>query len=255
MLVVVGLVVLAGRQPVEDPERESAGPTVTPSLSPQENLLTLNEVEYQYHYYRLQSDDRLELIPNFQEKKPAGEIIKEAGCDFAINAGFYTETDMPLGLFFAQDRLWSNFTQSPTFNGLLVVEKEDGIELVSAVEADDMVERIGGGEVFFAFQSGPLYDLTLAKQPNFFDKKYARRHLAAVDAGGGIWLFSVFEDGSLFNGPRLEDIPAFFVAEPISRLAEFIAVLNLDGGSASFYDDGVNTINEAKPVGALLCIR
>lgn len=237
--------------PASFPKKQSAA-TPVPAADG-ENLLTVNGIDYRYYFFKLRSEDSLELIPNFKERRPARLITSENNCRSAINAGFYTESGLPLGLFFAEGRLWTNIAQSLTFNGFLAKTKSGKPEIISARGADDLITRIGRGELDFVFQTGPLYDLAAPKQPNFIDIKYARRHLIAQDRESNFYFFSVFEKGSLFNGPMLKDIPVFFAQPEIRRVADFQRILNLDGGSASYYFDKENEMSEANPVGAILC--
>lgn len=256
LLVAVGVLVFGWWRLSEDGQGVVVSPKMAPTFTPMptEQVVTLGGVEYQYRFFTLEPEAKIKIIPNFQEKKTAREIVSESGCCFAVNAGFYTESDLPLGLFFANGRSWTNFAQSLTFNGFLIREKSGGLAIINAFEAENLVERIGAGGIDFVFQSGPLYDLAAARQPNFIDKKYARRHLVAQDDSGDFWFFSIFEKESFFNGPRLEDIPTLFTDSEIGELADFRTVLNLDGGSASYFFDGEDEVTEANPVGAILCI-
>ncbi len=206
---------------------------------------------YKYYYKKITNTDRVILIPNFDDRVSSSALTEKNNCSFGINGGFYREDGNPLGFFYTNGTTYGHKIDSPTFNGFLAKEKHSQIlKNLRMLDESDIEDRYE-----FALQSGPYFDLAASIFPSFIDKDYARRSLVAETVGGDIYFFIIYDKESRYAGPRLEDIPKLFINTNISKIANFESVLNLDGGSASAYNDknsGI-TIKELMPIGSYLC--
>ena len=230
-----------------------------PSVTPIQENAARHEIEfqnktYEFFFHKIAAGETLDLIPNFQESTFSAQIVKNNNCSFGINAGFYKKEGGPLGLFFTEQKVYGEKILSTTFNGffsLAAHPRESGDPgfgfSISSFPADD------SSQYKFIFQTGPLIFLKNEVQPNFIEEDFSRRHLIAKSTNGDFFLFSIFEKGNVFNGPRLKDLREIFLVSEFTQISDFELLLNLDGGSASaFYDDGVQ-VEEFKPIGSFLC--
>jgi len=206
-------------------------------------------IVYRYSYAKVQ--DNVVLLPNFDNRLTSAEIINKYNCDYGVNGGFYTQANMPLGLFYTDGAFLGQNIVSNTFNAYFAKNINDKkLRILSSVD-DENIEN----SFEFIFQTGPLFDITSDFSISFADRQYARRSILARDIDNNFYFFSIFDKESRFSGPRLEDIPIIFKSEDLQTIANFVEVLNLDGGSASaFYDKSTNTkIGEITPIGSFLC--
>jgi hypothetical protein len=222
-------------------------PSEVPTRKPQVNEITLNGKTYQFHFHKISSNETLNLIPNFQEATFSAQIVKNNNCALGINGGFYKKEGGPLGLFFAEKKLYGDKIQSATFNGILAKASNQ----LSIVLASSLYPPYASYD--FLLQSGPLIFLKNDIQPNFIESDYSRRHLIVESTTGEFFLFSIFEKDNKFNGPRLEDLRPIFLSPDFKTIADFELLLNLDGGTASAFYDGQVQVEEFKPIGSFLC--
>ncbi len=227
------------------PTERVANPTPTPYS------VKLGDKTYDFYFHKIEHNETLDLIPNFEEATSSSFIFQKNNCSFGINGGFYMANRQPLGLFAAGRIKKGEYVTSTTFNGFLYQSATDSAKIDFTYALN--INPRNWQSYNYIFQTGPLYFLKDKNRPTFTDENPARRHLIARNINGELYLFSVFEKDNLFNGPRLEEIYAFFENPEVKKIADFELVLNLDGGSASaFYDKNVQVV-EFKPVGSFLC--
>ncbi|MBU1117634.1 phosphodiester glycosidase family protein [Patescibacteria group bacterium] len=219
----------------------------SPTIVDTSHQLNLNNQEYQYYFYKIPSSAKLSLIPNFTQKESAKNIVRD-NCDFAINGGLYTKNETPVGLFFQDNQLLAKQITHQTFNGLLTKDKDSNLNILISTDFDNNFEKYD-----FIVQSGPFYNFFSNTKEEYVNHQFDRRHLIAKDVQDNFYLFSISSSNNAYSGPRLEDIPDFFSHPQIKQIASFSSALNLDGGSASAFYDGVYLVDELSPVGSILC--
>ena len=210
---------------------------------------SLDGTVYRYGYTKVQ--DNVILVPNFENRLTSSEIINKFSCDYGINGGFYTQSNKPLGLFYTENNFYGQNIVSNTFNAYFAKNTTDmKLRILSNIDEENIESSFE-----FIFQSGPLFDISSDFSFNFGDKQFARRSILARDVDNNFYFFTIFDKESRFSGPRLEDIPEIFKSTDMQTIANFVEILNLDGGSASaFYDKSTNTkINEITQIGSFLC--
>ncbi|HAP38094.1 hypothetical protein A2574_00105 [Candidatus Shapirobacteria bacterium RIFOXYD1_FULL_38_32] len=222
--------------------------TPTPSAPQPQNLSFLNR-NFQYYFLKIKSNQTLSLISNFSNHQTSSAIIKNNQCLFGINGGFYHPDNTPLGLFVINGQQLGQYTSSPTFSGFLTKNQKNQIAIQNIDPNNpDLLKNYQ-----FILQSGPLFDPINNPNPIFSDSEYARRHLIAQDTEGNLYLFSIFEKGAAFGGPRLKDIIPIFQSPQFRQIADFTKILNLDGGTASAFFNQNIKVEELQFVGSFLC--
>ena len=87
----------------------------------------------------------------------------------------------------------------------------------------------------------------------------ARRSVVGKDKNNNLYLISIIEKDDHFSGPFLSYLPSIFFRPDVQKEWEFTEILNLDGGSASFfYDKGEDAeliLPSLTQVGSLICLR
>ncbi len=247
--------------------RQLASPFPTAVITPFNNIenlptkdepkkIKIDEKEYQFYFHKIEKNEKLILIPNFEEATFSAQIFKNNSCDFGINGGFYKKEGGPLGLFQTGEKKLGNQIQSATFNGFFSFcdscknrNTNSGFSISSSTTIVDHTST----SYDFIFQSGPLIYVKNQNQPNYIDEDYSRRSLAVKTADGEFYFFIIFERNNILKGPRLQDLKDIFLSEDFRKIADFEILLNLDGGSASaFYDKDIQ-VEEFKPIGSFLC--
>lgn len=233
--------------------RTTSTPTQSPSptLSFQSNLQTI-ELPYEKQILRvlfkpISSNKSLSLIPNFSTKLSSSELIKKHNCDIAINGGFYTKEDKPLGLFTVGSKVYGEEISSTLVTGFLGADKEKHLSINKTVPEDADT---------FALQTGPLFTLPRNIPMSMVDDEFSRRSLIAEDEEGRFYAISMYDRDNLFSGPKLADVPVLLSIKKVRDEVRLTKALNLDGGSASFFyskEDSIH-LSELITVGSILCI-
>lgn len=193
----------------------------------------------------------LMLIPNFTEKEFGETIVTKNGCIHAINGGFYKTDGKPLGLFKIQEKTLGKEVTSSLVNGFFWQEKS-GKRTISNKKPGRL------DTVKFIFQTGPLahvgeYKLQLINDNN------SRRSLLANDRNDKLYMIKLVDKENTRSGPLLSDIPNILFQPKVQETYPFVTMLNLDGGSASFFytkdQNGPFVLSELTPIGSLLCME
>lgn len=203
--------------------------------------------QYRVSWYGVDNIDSLSLIPNFSEKLPASSALGKYNCKFVSSAGFYTETNKPVGLFIHNGTTLESFKTNALFNGILSVNDF----ATSRITRDVPSDRLSIG-----LQTGPiLIENSFARKLAIKNDKPARRVVAAVTGENKLFLLVIYTELGSFDGPYLNDLPEILKTAQKDIGQEFADAINLDGGSASaFYSPGV-TLSELSPVGSFFCVR
>lgn len=220
-------------------DRETTSPSPTPKNSIQ---LVFDNRHYTLVYEPI-TGKKIRLIPNFAEKKSAAAIAEENSCLIASSGGFYTKEDKPLGLFkFNNKIVGQKINNSSLVTGFLYVDDSGGIYINDEV-VDDYPTIL---------QSGPLF--TNSKLYPTKSDEYARRTVVIEDDNRKEYLATIFGTENTYDGPRLSDLPTIIFS--IKNPFQVQRVLNLDGGSASFFKatNGF-TVSEIVAVGSIICIN
>lgn len=194
-----------------------------------------------YYFYKIDKQNQLTIIPNFDNPKDSTDLIKENGCKYAINGGLYQENKKPLGLFYYNDKLINKKITSNIFNGFLTIDQNNILNIGQTTQVNNQ----------FIMQSGPYFSLH-GDQINYNDKT-ARRHVIAMDSLTNFYIFSIFTPDSFISGPTLNQIPELFESPEMQKIADFTEVLTLDGGSASTFYSPTHSLHESTFIGSLLC--
>lgn len=224
-----------------------ADPSPTPSNQiSEESYMPYDDFNIVVTSFVIKDNDELVLIPNYSENLESKEVRETYGCKNAVNAGFYTEDREPIGLIVSSGNLVSEFQNNKTLNGVLSIN-DKGQNQISYQRPTDP---------YIAVQAGPIviYDakpVDLQLSSDF----YARRIVAAVDAGGDLHFFVVYNPKSVMQGPLLEDLGRLINDYANVNGIKIEKAINLDGGAASvFYSDDVKLL-ELVRVGSIFCVR
>lgn len=223
------------------PATPSATKTIITQPTPV-NYLTkqYNNKTYQIYYFKLEG--QIELIPNFSQKRTSTEIVKEAKCKKAINGGFYTKEDEPLGLYTANGKTYQDEADNATLlTGFFYLDKENKPQISA-----------NSSESLNIFQTGPL--ILFNKPFSTVTDEYARRAVIIKDTNGNYYAAIINIKDDSFSGPTLSDLPPllFSIAEPF----KVETALNLDGGSSSYFlGEGGFAVSELSSVGSIICIK
>lgn len=222
-------------------------PTITnsqiiPTVSPPDAIkVENNKITYNVYYSSL-ADYNISLIPNFSESSSFQSITAQHQCISAINGGFYTTENKPLGLYKSNGIVYSaEITNSNLLTGYFTIDTNNNthISFQGYTNSPNVI------------QSGPYIhkDVSLSLTTD----EYARRSLIGESNTGELYIIFINKSDEIFNGPQLSEIPEIIFSESIP--VKFTAVLNLDGGSASAYlDKSGYLFRELTTVGSVICL-
>ncbi len=212
--------------------------------------IVFNNHEYIILAVQIRTTDNLLLIPNFKEEYYAEDIAKTNECDYAINGGFYREDGLPLGLFYSNNTQLGKTAKSSIAKGFFI-QKKDGDKNFALDPPKDY------STIDFAFQSGPLFQARNIRLPMIKDE-FARRSLIGWDESS-YYLITVFSSENFYEGPLLSDLPSIFADKNIQNTIPFKLLLNLDGGSASFFYSKNSgepfVLSSFSNVGSVICMK
>ncbi|MBI4130137.1 hypothetical protein HY468_02375 [Candidatus Roizmanbacteria bacterium] len=222
--------------------QENISPTPHQKESLTSILVKHEETSYRILYTKL-AGQTITIIPNYQTKKAAATIVEENTCKAASSGGFYKEDNKPLGLLKINNELFnpeSNDTRLLT--GFFFIGKNNTVGIGKTYPDDAPT----------VLQSGPYF--TSANRLQLRQDGLARRIMIIEDTSGQFYLAAITMQENTHSGPLLANLPPilFSIKEPF----RVTSILNLDGGSASFFmDESGYTLSELTYVGSLICIR
>lgn len=220
--------------------KQSPDQTTTPTIAifPSDSAVTIQDRTYSIYWQRIEPKG-LTLVPNFDEKKTASQIMEENGCSYGANGGFYTTDYKPIGLFRTQNSQLSQATINTTMNGFFSKNSDSELTISRSAPAD---------YVLFTLQSGPY--MTSTSLLSIKNDSYNRRTLVARTQGNTWYFIAIIEKDNSFSGPKLSDVPKILGKLPL----HIVEALNLDGGSASaLYNDKGIRFGELTPIGSFFC--
>lgn len=200
---------------------------------------------YSFWWQEVPDTAKLILIPNFEEKLNLKEAAQENNCTVIVNAGFYSLTNLPLGLFISEGKTLKTYNQNNLLNGVYSVNYM-GIPRITRTPPQDSLRIV--------LQSGPvLIENDQAQELKLVNDKSARRTVAATTGENKTVFILVFDDTSDFAGPYLEDMPSILTLFEQKVGINIADALNLDGGTASGAWDGDFYLSSASPIGSFFC--
>lgn len=251
--------VALGLKPQIPPKKQNT--TSQPTLSQAEIIdqlpqgKTLDVVSgdktYRINIVEVPAADTMTLIPNFTAKDSSRTIVDRNSCNLAINGGFYQKNNTPLGLFQTHGSRLGSMIVSNLVTGFFWQEK-NGVRHTGQTVPTRL------DDVDFILQTGPLFSLA-NPTGSFVNDEPDRRSLLVLDKNNRLYLVEVFEKDNTFGGPELSKIPALFSQKEVQDVYPVTGVLNLDGGSASFFyvrgKDREFMLSELVPVGSVICVK
>ncbi|MDP2637864.1 MAG: phosphodiester glycosidase family protein [Candidatus Levybacteria bacterium] len=220
--------------------------STTPSLTVRKQSITINSEGTPLQVsWAAALPPQVSLYTNLTDKKISNEIMAEKNCKILINGGFYSTTNTHLGLIVSNFETISPLIQSSLFNGFLWIDSAGA--KISAASPQNTVR--------LALQSGPLIMLNNQKLPlEIRNDKPARRMIAAIDNNGLLVFIAIYNEKSKLQGPLLGQLPNIIESFKKKARINIVDAINLDGGSASAFIAGDESIRELAQIGSYFCI-
>ena len=209
-----------------------------------ENFPTVTFGTYTYGYVLFRVESPIEIIQN-DLQEDFSVVSTRNKCELAVNGGFYTTENEPLGLVQINDKVVSVRISSTFLDGFLGMDDSNGY-----------VGREPHSDVSNILQSGPILIENGAIAPlNIQDDKPSRRSAAIVTDAHILYFVTLFRNDSRFSGPYLADLPSV-VMEIASTEGIYVdQAINLDGGSASAIKTSDILLPEFRTVKTIICIK
>jgi len=211
-------------------------------VEPHYPTVSFDGFSYSYIWFKVENNSKLALIPNFDKRMAMSELVKQNGCSYAINAGFYDTNYKPLGLWINNEGLKGNVSSSTLINGFLSISNKATISVNKPSESR------------LAIQTGPL--LATDKQNrrlSITNDERARRSVALVLTNGTLIFITIYNGESVYDGPKLTELPSILSLIANQEKWNIQDAINLDGGSASAIVTPTRSLQEFQPVGSIFC--
>jgi len=207
------------------------------NISPEKISPTGVTEEKEYAYFQIKADS-LSLINNWENQVSSDEIIEKLGCISGINGGFYGEDKKPLGWVVIDSQQVQKPKDSELLNGYVYVSNNK-FYISDSVPAE--LPKFGLQSGPLLIKNGKTMVLKLAAD------KPARRSVAVETTDGKGYMV-------MFLGePTLKELP-----ETLENLGKKVnwsikSAINLDGGTASAFENGNERYREIISVGSWWC--
>src|SRR3989338_260245 len=229
-------------------------PTPTPLFLPNGTITEKTYLGKKYLIFSVKvtnQQSKIEIIPNFSEKSMGSNLMEKYNCDAAINGGFYLGNSTPLGLFIKRGKVFGKEAKSSIANMFVWQDLAGDIKFVREPPLNLQFTN-------FIFQTGP-YIIPGEKPLKLLRDERARRSLLSKDFQGNLYFISITLKDNLDGGPHLSDIPVIFGQLKKENILPFEEMVNLDGGSASFFYSGDRhknlILSSWSAIGSILCAK
>jgi len=207
--------------------------------------LTYQDIVYDYKFFTVSRLDKLKLLPNFDTPVRGSSLAGKNQCDFAINGGFYSTDNKPLGAFITENYDQSKALTSNLFNGFFEFSKTKS---AISKELDASYTSV--------LQSGPLLIFDMTPLPLAIQNdEHARRTVVAKTTDDRVMFITFYIHDSIYNGPLLTDLPMILKQFTASQHVSITAALNLDGGSATYFKTPDSELPELSSIGSMFCLQ
>jgi len=220
-------------------------PTQPPTTTAVQTL-EWNGRKYAYVYFIVNTTERIDLIPNFSEKKTSNDIAEKYACMSGINGGFYDTTSAPLGGFMTDGKTWKKPVRNRLIDGYLwSTGKKHSITLSESPSDSE-----------WYLQTGPLLMLDgKSTTISIGNDEYRRRSLAGITKEKQLLFLTIYNPESVYEGPLLADLPQIISLLSKNNSFNLTDAINLDGGSASAFISKEKTLQEFSPIGSFFCVK
>lgn len=235
-------------KPGETPENTVIQSAITPSVASEKDEVPTIAYEgkiYAYSFFTVDDVSKVRLVQNFSEKLLSTDMAGANDCKRYINGNFYDTQNRPLGLWKNGSTILRKALANRTFNGFFSVNL-DGSSLIS------FDEPLGAK---LALQSGPMLLSDGKILPlRIQNDEGARRMIAAKALDDTLIFLTVYDPDATYNGPTLTELPSLLKAIADEENLLLRDAVNLDGGSASAFSNGANTLQELTSIGSMICM-
>lgn len=223
--------------------------TEKPSQDP--NLQVLGQtIDEKYKVYSSGpiAGENLSLHANFKEKETAKDLFQSKQCKSLINAGYYTDRNLPVAMFKG-----TNSEVLRTFRKSLL---SDVVFSLNYAFTPRLTRQAPKDPLVFAVQVGPmLWENGSKINLKLKSDSYDRRMVVVVDGLNRVYFLAITDLKNSYSGPKLADLPDILGKWAFQKNIVLADASNLDGGSASSYISDEISLTEITPVGAILCAK
>lgn len=203
-----------------------------------------SENSYSVHYLEVNEPENIVLISNIDLDLTSDEAMQKYGCNQIISAGFIDKDKKHLGLFVEEGKIISKTINSTLLNGFIGYGKNWYIS-----ENPEKFSK-------YLLQSGPI----IQQNNNFvnldnYKISHDRRVLAGLSRKGLLTFVIIYTKNNTISGPSFQEIPGVMNKMEKDLPIDFVDLINLDGGSHSFFITSEIKIPEISKSGGFFCIK
>ncbi len=225
--------------------QEQPPPQVTTIPTQTSHTIQYEDVEYSYDYIFVHDLTKLKLISNFVSQTRGSTLAKQNNCIAAVNGGFYSTDNKPLGAFVSDDYIQDHPIQSALLNGYFgyTDTKAD----ISTTFDPTYPSILQSGPLLIQHSSPLLLQMT--------NDEHARRTAVGIANDMRVVFITIYIQDSIYNGPLLEELPFILKLVADDLGIPISTALNLDGGSATYFKSKTQELPELSSVGSIFCLQ
>lgn len=221
-------------------------PTATPSSRKQSIVIDLNGVPIRISWAIAQPKD-VNLYSNLAEQHLSEQIKVDKSCSVLVSGGFYSEENTHLGLFTADFKTISKFSQNSTRNGFIWINSDNKITIGP---------NLPNTNIRWGLQSGPLLMLNKKSLSLFINNDEPERRIASGVINDNKLIFLAFyRNHSDLQGPLLSQLPEIINLFKKQTGIDIADAINLDGGSHSIFISNNDLLRESAIIGSYFCAK
>ena len=209
--------------------------------------INLSDISYSLGIFNIDDTNKLQLFPNWVEKKTSDEFLDLNKCLFLVSGGFYSKDEKPIGLFSIGNTIYSKFIKNNVINGIFYKDL-NGRVIISDTPPTNQTS--------FSLQTGPIVvKNSIFINLNEYNADSGRRVLAIKTTDHQLFYVVIYNKNSLFEGPTISELPSLLKTLANNQGWEISDAINLDGGTASVFIGDTYNLKELSPVGSFFCYK
>jgi len=202
---------------------------------------------YVFDYFVVDNIDNLVLIPNFQEKSTAKNLMADNKCKALASGGFYTKDRKPIGLFVYDGKKMKDRVENSFLNAVLSINDFGTPRIMRETPRDHLRTAI---------QTGPfLIENSFLLKNTIKNDEMKRRMIALVTGENKLVFLVIYSSDNVYTGPYLLDIPQSLDLLNKKYDLGIADAVNLDGGSASAFYSKDTGLSELSFIGSAFCLK
>ena len=234
---------IAREQPVTTPTPTDK---MTKEIDPDEIFESPNHSgEYRINTLLIRDIKSIKLFSNLEDRITSADAMVKNNCTDLVSAGLYTKEFQHIGLFISDSKEISNIRGNIPSSAYFYIDQNNTPQISTSPPVNARL----------ALQSYPyLYNNKAQINVVTNNEDYSRRIAVATTTNNEVIFMIFYTQGSVFSGPRLDELPGLIQKYQERENVQLTDVLNLDGGRHSAMISRFVNLSEISTIGGYFCM-